>query len=84
MEGLGSDSVETTSTVADFEEMSLVAPDVRISVAIDPKLSQNFLVEVFRVQKRVCRACVTRSSAAEVREAPKTTIPVCISHRVLK
>ena len=53
-------------------------------VAVDPELSQNFLFEVFGVLKRVCRACVTRSSAAEVQEAPKTTGPVCISHRVLK
>ena len=70
MEGLGSDSVETTSTVADFEEMSLVAPDVRISVAIDPKLSQNFLVEVFRVQKRVCSACFSLTTTAEVTGGP--------------
>ena len=81
---MGSDSVESTSAVADFEEIGFVVPSVRVSVAAGPKLTPNFLVEVFRAQKRVCRACVTRSRAAEVQEAPKTTLALCISHRVLK
>ena len=39
------------------------------------QLVQNLVSDLFRVQKRVFRACVTWSGAVKVQDAPKTTIP---------